>query len=80
MNNWTVLSNEEMMHLKGGMEPDEDPLDAARTNPNAFMEELQNDPASVFDWFATAGYTRQETRQFLRQFRRQMRRRRRRGC
>lgn len=68
-NNWTVLSNEEMNHVTGGMEGDEpDPTTFAAQSPDDFMEMWQDDPQMMFHWFHEAGYNRRQTMRFMRSF------------
>ncbi|EAY28214.1 hypothetical protein [Microscilla marina] len=69
-NKWTVLSNEEMNQVKGGMDG-EDPTAFAQQNPDAFMDLWQNDPQKMAHWYQEAGYSR---RQMVRHLRRFMRR------
>ena len=66
-NNWTVLSNNEMDNVKGGME-DEEPGTFAAQNPDTFMEMWQDDPQMMFHWFHEAGYNRRQTMRFMRKF------------
>ena len=66
-NNWTVLSNNEMDNVKGGMEG-EDPVTFAAQNPDAFMDMWQDDPQMMFHWYQEAGYSHREMRRSLRNF------------
>jgi len=75
MNNWTVLTKEEMLYIQGGM-VEEDPTTFALTNPDAFAEALQETPrAEMMHWFEEYGYTRRQARYFIRRFRIWLRRR-----
>lgn len=67
LNNWTVLSNEEMNHVKGGMEI-EDPQTLAAQDPNAFMQALVTDPQGTIQSFENFGYSRCQTWRFIRRF------------
>ncbi|OJJ16108.1 hypothetical protein BKI52_35670 [marine bacterium AO1-C] len=75
MNNWTVLTKEEMLYIQGGM-VEEDPAAFALANPDEFADTLEETShADMMHWFEEYGYTRRQARRFLRRFRRWMRRR-----
>lgn len=67
LTNWTVLSNEEMNHVKGGM-GSEDPTLVAAEDPNAFMQALVTDPQGTMQWFEDFGYNHRQTWRFIRRF------------
>lgn len=68
MNNWTVLTEEEMLYVKGGMS-DEDPITLAATNPTAFGEVLETTSRrDLMKWFKEFGYTRRQARRIVRQY------------
>ncbi len=80
MNNWTVLTKEEMLYVKGGMEI-EDPSLLAASDPEAFMDVLrESSQAEIMDWFAEHGYNARRAFRIIRRAARRARRRRRRGC
>ena len=80
MNNWTVLTKEEMLYVKGGMEPDEDPALLAASDPIAFMGVLQESTqAEIMHWFSEHGHNTRRAFRIIRRAARRARRRRR-GC